>query len=334
MDEKFEVIIKKCQKYLENVPTIIIGSGFSVPYGLPSMWALGEEIKAKLNSKYSSEEPWISFVDFLDNTQNLELAMHKAPLTPNMYSDIIRVTWELINSKDKEVFNDLMHQSEGTVLSKIFYKLLQSHPRKVKVITANYDRLIEYSVDKIPANIETGFCGECSKSFTGLQKSNQLKDNTVLLCKVHGSLDWFRSEKNVQLVSMPNSFKIYDGFTPAIVTPGIQKYQETHNEPYRSLIATADEFISSASSFLCIGYGFNDEHLQPKLINHIQQRSKPAVIVTKTLSDKAKEILGNAKKYIVFEEGSSGKTKITVDGVVEVVDGDYWQLDKFIELWL
>lgn len=334
MDEKFEEIIKKCQKYLENIPTIIIGSGFSVPFGLPSMWVLGEEIKTKLNLKYSSEEEWISFVNFLDSTQNLELAMHKAPLTPNMYSDIISVTWELINFKDKEVFSNLMHKTEGTALSKIFYKLLQSHPRKVKVITANYDRLVEYSVDKIPANIETGFHGECTKKFTGLQKSHELKENTVLLCKVHGSLDWFRSEKNLQLVSMPNSFKMYDGLTPAIVTPGIQKYQETHNEPYRSLIATADEFISSASSFLCIGYGFNDEHLQPKLIDHIQQRSKPAVIVTKTLSDKAKEILENAKKYIVFEEDSSGMTRITVDGVVEVVDGDYWQLDKFIELWL
>lgn len=334
MDEKFEEIIEKCQKYLENIPTIIIGSGFSVPFGLPSMSVLGEEIKTKLNTRYLSEEAWISFVDLLDSTQNLELAMHKAPLTPSMYSDIIRVTWELINSKDKMVFSNLMHQTEGTVLSKIFYKLLQSHPRKVKVITANYDRLVEYSVDKISANTETGFHGECTKRFTGFQKSNDLKENTVLLCKVHGSLDWFRSGKNLQLFSMPNSFKIYDGFTPAIITPGIQKYQETHNEPYRSLIATADEFISSASSFLCIGYGFNDEHLQPKLIEHIQQRSKPAVIVTKSLSDKAKEILKNAKKYIVFEEESSGKTKITVDGVIEVVDGDYWQLDKFIELWL
>lgn len=334
MDEKFEEIIKKCQKYLENIPTIIIGSGFSVPFGLPSMWELGEEIKTKLNSKYSSEEEWKNFVDFLDSTKNLELAMHKASLTSNMYSDIIRVTWELINSKDKEVFSDLMHHTEDTVLSKILYKLLQSHPRKVNVITANYDRLVEYSIDKIKANIETGFRGECTKHFTGLKKSNEVKENTVLLCKVHGSLDWFRREKNLQLVSMPNSFKIYNGFTPAIVTPGIQKYQETHNEPYRSLIATADEFISNASAFLCIGYGFNDEHLQPKLIDRIQQRNKPAVIVTKTLSDKAKEILENAKNYIIFEEELIGKTKITIDGVVEVVEGDYWQLDKFIELWL
>lgn len=334
MDEKFEEIIKKCQKYLENIPTIIIGSGFSVPFGLPSMWVLGEEIKAKLNTKYFGDEVWKSFVSFLDSTENLELAMHKAPLTPEMFLDIINVTWELINAKDKDVFMELMHKTEGTVLSQMFYKLLQSHPRKVKVITANYDRLVEYSVDKIPANIEIGFHGECTKNFIGLLKSHEVKENTVLLCKVHGSLDWFRSKRNLQLVSMPNSFSIYDGFTPAIVTPGIQKYQETHNEPYRSLIATADEFISSASSFLCIGYGFNDEHLQPKLIEHIQQRNKPAVIVTKTLSDKGKEILENAKKFIVFEEESGGKTRITVDGVVEVVDGDYWQLDQFIKLWL
>lgn len=334
MDDKFEEIIKKCQKYLENIPTIIIGSGFSIPYGLPSMWALGEEIKTKLNVKYSGDVAWKSFVDLLENAKNLELAMHKAPLTPDMYLDIIRVTWELINSKDKKVFMELIHQTEGTVLSSMFYKLLQSHPRKIKVINANYDRLVEYSVDKIPANIETGFQGECTKNFNGLKKSDEVKENTVLLCKVHGSLDWFRNEKNLQLTSVPNSSEIYDGFIPAIVTPGIQKYQETHNEPYRSLIATADEFISSASCFLCIGYGFNDEHLQPKLIDHIQQRNKPAVIVTKTLSDKGKEILGNAKRYIVFEEESIGKTRVTVDGVVEVVDGDYWQLNKFIELWL
>lgn len=334
MDDNLEEIIKKCQKYLENIPTIIIGSGFSVPYGLPSMGVLGEEIKTKLNVKYSDNPAWNSFIGFLDSTNNLELAMHEAALTPDMYSDIIRVTWALINQKDKKVFMDLMYQTEGTTLSKMFYKLLQSHPRKINVITANYDRLVEYSVDKISAQTETGFQGECTKYFTGLKKTNEVKENTVLLCKVHGSLDWFRYDKNLQLVSFPNSSEVFEGFIPAIVTPGIQKYQETHNEPYRSLIATADGFIATASSFLCIGYGFNDEHLQPKLINQIQQRNKPIVIVTKSLSDKGKEILVNAKKYIVFEEESSGKTKVTIDGVIEVVSGDYWQFEKFVELWL
>lgn len=334
MDDNLEEVIKKCQKYLENIPTIIIGSGFSVPYGLPSMGVLGEEIKTKLNEKYSDNPAWDSFIGFLDSTNNLELAMHKAALTPDMYSDIIRVTWALINQKDKKVFMDLMYQTEGTTLSKMFYKLLQSHPRKINVITANYDRLVEYSVDKISAHTETGFQGECTKYFTGLKKTNEVKENTVLLCKVHGSLDWFRDEKKLQLVSLPNSSEVFEGFIPAIVTPGIQKYQETHNEPYRSLIATADEFISNASSFLCIGYGFNDEHLQPKLIDQIQRRNKPAVVITKSLTDKGKEILINAKKYIVFEEECIGKTKVTIDGVVEVINGDYWQLEKFVELWL
>ena len=36
------------QGYLENSPLIVLGSGASMPYGLPSMGTLAEEIKSPI----------------------------------------------------------------------------------------------------------------------------------------------------------------------------------------------------------------------------------------------------------------------------------------------
>ena len=44
------------QGYLENSPLIVLGSGASMPYELPSMSELAEEIYAELNSEDETEQ--------------------------------------------------------------------------------------------------------------------------------------------------------------------------------------------------------------------------------------------------------------------------------------
>lgn len=327
-------VILKTQKYLEKVPTIIIGSGFSVPYGLPSMWELGEELKNKLTPKYGDDDEWIKFVESLNDTKNLELSLQKVPLKDEIYQEVIKVTWKLINHKDSEVYNALVKDHKGTELTGIFDKILQCHPKTVNVITANYDRIIEYSADFSGATIDSGYEGEFIKRFTQINHKSNDRIKEIKLCKVHGSLDWFKRSCDHQLIAITNSRELYDDMTPVIVTPGKQKYQETHNEPYRSLIASADQLIKDASSYLCIGYGFNDTHLQPKLIEQIQCHNKPIVIVTKVLSDMGKEILQNSRKYLVFEEGEDDKTKVTLDGEEIIIEGNIWQIKEFTKLWI
>lgn len=328
----FEQIIEKCQKYLENQPTIIVGSGASVPYGLPTMHELSRELLDKLNDKYHDDDEWNTFVASLENTGNLESALHEAKLKTEIIKAIIITTWKFIDSRDKEVFIKVYNRNSVIQLSRIFDKLLQSHPRTINVITANYDRLVEYSADTIHADVNLGFGGTYIKHFKGM--SSQVCSRTINLCKVHGSLDWFRRTMDNQLISITGNIYDENKFFPVIVTPGIQKYQETHMEPYRTLINVSDSYINSANSFLCIGYGFNDEHLQPKLIDRIQVFNKPIVIVTHTLSTKGKEILEKSKKYIAFESYEDSKTRITTDGGEIIIDGSYWELEKFIDCWI
>ncbi len=333
MNEEFESIIEKCQSYLENKPTLVIGSGFSVPYGLPTMWGLGTEIKNKLNPIYSNHDDWKRFLEILEKTGDLELTLHKAELSNEIYKNIIKTTWQYINKKDEEVFLQIASSSKRVELVTILNKLLQSHPREVNIITANYDRLVEYSSDAAGANIHCGFTGEYIKKFSLPSQESGSFLKRVNLCKVHGSLDWFKREDST-IISIPNSREILGDLTPVIVTPGVQKYQETHLDPYRTLITQADKFINEAPSFLCIGYGFNDEHLQPKLIDQIQRFNKPIVIVTKSLSERGRSILEASKKYIVFEESDEGKTKVTHDSGSLIIEGEYWDLKNFNDIWL
>ena len=53
-----------------------------------------------------------------------------------------------------------------------------------------------------------------------------------------------------------------------MVLPAKQRksYEALIIDPYRTLIQKSDDIIKKANSFLVIGFGFNDDHLTPKLI--------------------------------------------------------------------
>lgn len=108
----------------------------------------------------------------------------------------------------------------------------------------------------------------------------------------------------------------------------------THSEPYRTTITQADAAFSGAGSYLCIGYGFNDEHIQPKLLNEIK-KGKAIVVLAKKMTEACKKHLVDAgmKKYIIFESAGNGKTAVHSSKGNERYDGEFWSLDKFIEKW-
>ena len=68
------------------------------------------------------------------------------------------------------------------------------------------------------------------------------------------------------VISLPISVGLPVTFEPLIVTRGVSKYERTHDEPFRSAIQGADAALDAASSFLCVGYGFRDHHIQPKIV--------------------------------------------------------------------
>ena len=44
-------IFKKVQEYLADIPLILVGTGGTIPYGIPGMTALSNRLTTKLDSK-------------------------------------------------------------------------------------------------------------------------------------------------------------------------------------------------------------------------------------------------------------------------------------------
>lgn len=322
------------QGYLENSPLIVLGSGASMPYGLPSMSNLADCIKS--NSIIKDDPNYGKFCASL-SSDGLEKAIDSVSLNEETLIAIRTITWEEVNRRDLDYLKTNAF-SPPESLVKLFEKVIAPTPNKVVVVTTNYDRLPDYAADGIGASSVTGFEGSYIRKFelpnnAVTTKRVRARERIVEIWKVHGSLDWFIDAKE-GISSFRLSQEIPAGFSPLIVPPGKNKYSSTHNEPYRSVISEADKAFTTAGAYLCVGYGFNDEHIQPKLLAQIAS-GKPIVILVRTMTDACKHHIIDAgiRKYLIFERFDDSHTKVYGNGWSETYDGQYWCLDNFLKVW-
>lgn len=90
------------QGYLENSPLIVLGSGASMPYELPSMGGLAEEIRK--SDTVISDPNYSAFCTAVDNS-GLEGAIDAVNLLPETLHEIRRVVWKTVNEKDLLYFD-------------------------------------------------------------------------------------------------------------------------------------------------------------------------------------------------------------------------------------
>jgi hypothetical protein len=94
--------------------------------------------------------------------------------------------------------------------------------------------------------------------------------------------------------------------------------------------------MDSGRSFLCIGYGFNDEHIQPKLLEKCRRDEKSIVVLAKELTEAAKKVLldGHCKRFVAFEQsGSSGTRMFNPKHLagVELTGINLWSLGTLLD---
>ena len=94
-----------------------------------------------------------------------------------------------------------------------------------------------------------------------------------------------------------------------------------------------ETMIKKANSFLCIGYGFNDEQIQEKIITKIRQ-DIPIVVVTMHLSESAAHlIINNAKNFVTIQKGETpNTTEFCINKEMTVLDGCFWSVEEFMKI--
>ena len=207
------------QGYLENSPLIVLGSGASMPYGLPSMSSLAECIKS---SDIVKDDPnYDAFCESL-SSEGLEKAIDSVSLNEATINAIRTITWENVNSCDLNYLKSNAFSSPESLV-KLFEKVIAPTPNKAVVVTTNYDRLPDYAADGIGASSITGFEGTYIKKLELPNSSVTTKrvrgrERIVEIWKVHGSLDWFTDAKG-EIFSFPLLQEKPAGFSPLIVPP-------------------------------------------------------------------------------------------------------------------
>ncbi|MGV0953823.1 MAG: SIR2 family protein [Fluviibacter sp.] len=328
---------KQAQDYYGNVPVIILGSGASAAHGMSGMSALANHLVTNTDiSGLSTGEirGWERLCQLLKGSVDLEAALHQVSTSEELTSRIVKATWALIGSEDNEIFQKSLQNNSMYPLSRLLEHMFKSSLNTVNIVTTNYDRLAEYACDQGRIHHYTGFTHGFYRQLAAPSEITFARRANIW--KVHGSLDWFQSplEDTVALSSLQS---IPDGYLPQIVTPGMQKYQKTHLEPFRSIINNADQALNNAGSYLCIGYGFNDEHIQPKLMVKCVRQKTPLTIITYALSDSAKKLIleGKTQNYLAIERGETDHQSViysSLDSAPLKVEKNIWSLEGYLSL--
>ena len=312
-------IFTTIQQFLRNPPVIIWGSGATIPFNLPSMAQLNDALKEKIEG-------------FNITNENLETELGKPEFEERM-PEIRRVVWDTVNQADKQFHKKLTKGNFDGLepIKNMIEKFRDCHPEIVNIITTNYDCILEYTMAYHTIPFTDGFSG---RDFSIFSDTNFQERDLVNLIKVHGSLNWFKIENSVRFLS---------GYSeccePIIICPGKNKYQEASQSPYRDLVQKSDNLIQKANSFLVVGFGFNDEHLTPKIKDKVNAGT-PLVLATREVTESCKKEMAQAQKYILLQECKESENKTLVmikEGKgMEIeeqrIDGNYWQLNKFMEI--
>lgn len=328
---------KQAQEYHGKAPVIILGSGASAAHGLPGMAALAQHLIANtdISSLSPSElEAWEEFRSLLDKGTDLESALQNVAASEELTSRIVKSTWELINQADTRAFHRSLQNNSMFPLSRLLEHLFKSSIRTINIVTTNYDRLAEYACDQGRIHHYTGFTHGFFRQLAS--PAEIISQRRANIWKVHGSLDCFLSPLQ-DTVALSNIHGIPENYRPQIVTPGNQKYQKTHLEPFRSIINNADLAIEKAGAYLCIGYGFNDEHIQPKLISKCIRQKTPITIITYELSESTKRIIleGRAQNYLAIERGLTDDQSTIYSSLSETplkIERNVWSLEGYLSL--
>lgn len=334
--EIIDKISKQAQDYYKNTPVIILGSGASAAFKMSGMWQLAKHLMANVNMHDLSENEQISWRGFCEKLRagiDLETALHDVPLSPELTNRVVSETWRLLSPEDILVFEKSLNNSSLFPLGKLLKHMFRSTAKELNIITTNYDRLAEYACEQENIHHYSGF----SHGYRGYNvKKNYLScSRQVNIWKVHGSLGWFTNSYGV-ITSLSNVNEIPTGLTPLIVTPGIEKYRSTHKEPYKTIIHESDDVMDEATTYLCVGFGFNDEHIQTKLVNRCANNGASVIIITYELTKATKDFIANksTNKYLAIEASGDYKSRIyssLFDEPLEV-DGNLWSLDGFMNL--
>lgn len=290
--EKRKIYGEFFKKPFKNL-LILSGAGSSMDVGGLSMWHLWQATQKKYKiEKIDGLKVICGKVNFDEKETNLELLLSQIDGIIKYANDpeitIGTVTKKLSIIKD-EIFELIKEKCtiptpKDNFPHKVFLEKLlqrkQTNPR-IKVFTLNYDLLFEDAATEVNAIVIDGFSFTLPRTFSGRffdydivqREGSKLKeeDNFVQrvfhLHKLHGSLNWERDNEDKKVRIKENPKK------PLMIYPREAKYEDSYEQPFFEMMARFQRNlrINNDTLLVCIGYSFNDKHINAEIEEALNQ---------------------------------------------------------------
>lgn len=138
-----------------------------------------------------------------------------------------------------------------------FFKALDTNNHSAWICTLNHDCETERALKELSINYSDGFT-ECVNSpalFQPALLSNSTARTTLI--KLHGSIDWFASDRQHYRMPMPFSLMDISG-TPVLLSGSLNKLEDYTYQLYPWLWAEFQNQLLRTKRIICSGYGFMD----------------------------------------------------------------------------
>lgn len=335
---------KELQAIFSDGLVTVVGSGLSCAEGLPGMKELAAELIAKVPSEILNKDKatWAAIKSCL-TSEGLEGALIKHPPTEGIECAVVRLTSTFVLSKEQEAITACVTGTRKLKIASLLPHISAATPKIAHIITTNYDRLIEFATESEGWGVDSMMVGRYwGKHDPELSSKLMIRDvsrgnkgavrliyrNHVKLFKPHGSLDWFMAGNTPMTSSMAFSSD------PLIITPGVGKYKKGYGQPFDVHRERGNAAIDNASSILCIGYGFNDDHLQTHLSPKLKGGTR-ALLLTHTLSPNARTVVAQSPNCTALVNSADTKNPgtIVVRGTAETLipSVEWWDVENFVK---
>ncbi len=341
--EKYKILI---QKYLslDNV-SVLVGAGGSYHLGLPIIRNVPEELITTLEGsieKYFYKDSSPSLEDLLNCLQADRFLLEKKHQD---ISEIERVIftiqeWILKNCDvNKSYVREEYKDDLALKVNKFHYhellikKLLQrpNNLKRANLFTTNYDMAFDYALDNLGIHYINGFMGVHNRCFhpevydydlfyPGQTTSGKIHraERVIKYYKLHGSLSWVYNTPNPTNTYGITEIQLNENHSHKLeekpnfmIYPCATKKAFTLDLPYSELFRQfAQAIIQPQSVLFCIGYSFNDEHINDIIYQALSNPSFSIIIANYSLEpntniERLKE-LGD-KRIIILEQGENSK---------------------------
>ena len=153
------------------------------------------------------------------------------------------------------------------------------------VFSLNYDLCLERACDTEDCRLERGFLSDDEGRTWEWRRfeDEDLTQSQIYLFKMHGSLDWTRND--LQQLTFDDDPEDPDDVDTIDLIFGTN-YKLSYRDPYLYYIYSFRRYALEAKLLICVGYGFQDPHVNEILCQALRQdTTKQVLAVTFSSSD-------------------------------------------------